>query len=33
MTYDLLADRWRLSADLEVNYLMAAERRPPDPRA
>jgi 2-polyprenyl-6-hydroxyphenyl methylase/3-demethylubiquinone-9 3-methyltransferase len=25
-TYNLLADRWRLSADMDVNYMMAAVR-------
>ena len=23
--YDLLADRWRLSSDMDVNYMMAAQ--------
>jgi 2-polyprenyl-6-hydroxyphenyl methylase/3-demethylubiquinone-9 3-methyltransferase len=25
--YNLLADRWSLSADMDVNYMVAAERR------
>jgi 2-polyprenyl-6-hydroxyphenyl methylase/3-demethylubiquinone-9 3-methyltransferase len=24
--YNLLADRWRLSADMDVNYMVAAEK-------
>jgi 2-polyprenyl-6-hydroxyphenyl methylase/3-demethylubiquinone-9 3-methyltransferase len=24
--YDLLADRWQLSTDMDVNYMMVAER-------
>jgi 2-polyprenyl-6-hydroxyphenyl methylase/3-demethylubiquinone-9 3-methyltransferase len=24
--YDLLADRWRLSSDMDVNYMVVAER-------
>ena len=26
VVYDLLADRWQLSADMDVNYMMAAEK-------
>ena len=26
--YDLLADRWRLSSDMDVNYMVVAERAP-----
>jgi 2-polyprenyl-6-hydroxyphenyl methylase / 3-demethylubiquinone-9 3-methyltransferase len=26
--YDLLADRWRLSTDMDVNYMVVAERAP-----
>ena len=26
MTYDLLADRWQLAADMNVNYMMVAEK-------
>jgi 2-polyprenyl-3-methyl-5-hydroxy-6-metoxy-1,4-benzoquinol methylase len=24
--YDLLADRWQLSTDIDVNYMLAAEK-------
>ena len=26
VVYNLLADRWQLSADMDVNYMMAAEK-------
>ncbi|HET9245318.1 MAG TPA: bifunctional 3-demethylubiquinol 3-O-methyltransferase/2-polyprenyl-6-hydroxyphenol methylase, partial [Xanthobacteraceae bacterium] len=26
--YDLLADRWQLSTDMDVNYMVVAERAP-----
>src|SRR5262249_18013775 len=28
VVYDLLADRWRLSSDMDVNYMVVAERAP-----
>ena len=28
--YNLLADRWQLAADMDVNYMMAAEKAAPD---
>ena len=27
LIYDLLADAWKLSNDIDVNYMVAAERR------
>jgi 2-polyprenyl-6-hydroxyphenyl methylase / 3-demethylubiquinone-9 3-methyltransferase len=26
VVYDLLADRWQLAADMDVNYMLAAEK-------
>ena len=28
MIYNLLADRWQLAADMDVNYMVAAEKAP-----
>ena len=33
VVYDLLADRWQLSPDMDVNYMMVAERRQEGGRA
>jgi 2-polyprenyl-6-hydroxyphenyl methylase/3-demethylubiquinone-9 3-methyltransferase len=33
VVYDLLADRWQLSTDMDVNYMMVAERRQEGGRA
>jgi 2-polyprenyl-6-hydroxyphenyl methylase/3-demethylubiquinone-9 3-methyltransferase len=33
IVYDVLRDRWVRSADLDVNYMMVAERRPAEPIA
>jgi 2-polyprenyl-6-hydroxyphenyl methylase/3-demethylubiquinone-9 3-methyltransferase len=33
VSYDPFADRWRLSSDLDVNYMVTAERRLAQPIA
>ena len=33
VAYNPLTDSWRRSADMDVNYMLVAEKRPPEPVA